>query len=100
MPVDQTVNTVQVVPRTITQIVTIQIPDGTVLRGAGSDAATGTTIVSTKGGPVLAIGTEQDQACYDSNFDGAAKPLLTADAKKETGTLAVTSARSFSARLL
>src|SRR5262249_40575407 len=33
---------------------TIQVPGGVVLRGAGSDA---TTIASTKGGPVVAIGT-------------------------------------------
>ncbi len=72
---------------------TIQMPNGVVLRGAGSDPAAGnaTTIVSTNGGPVLAIGTEQDQSCYDSDFDSSAKPLLTADALKETSTLSVAS---------
>ena len=39
------------------------------------------------GGPVLAIGTMQDTACYDgSGFDATAKPLLTQDATKETAT--------------
>jgi pectin methylesterase-like acyl-CoA thioesterase len=43
---------------------TLQVPGGAVLRGAGTDPTTGTTIVSTNGGPVLAIGTERDQSCY------------------------------------
>src|SRR5262249_40561653 len=34
---------------------TINIPSGVVLRGAGSDVATGTVIASTNGGPVVAI---------------------------------------------
>jgi hypothetical protein len=80
---------------TYTVSATLQIPGGTVLRGAGSNAATGTTIVTTNGGPVLAIGTEGDQACYDSNFDAAVKPLLTQDAKKETATLAVADGSKF-----
>jgi hypothetical protein len=66
-----------------------------VLRGAGTDPATGTTIVSTNGGPVLAIGTEQDQSCYESNFDSTAEPALTADAKKETSTIAVADGSKF-----
>ncbi len=74
---------------------TITVPSGVVLRGAGSDAG-GTVVVSTQG-PVLAIGTTQDTICYDGGFDGAAKPLLTADAKKETSTLTVASAAGFAA---
>jgi hypothetical protein len=74
---------------------TIQIPSGVVLRGTGSDVSGGTVIVTTKGGPVLAIGTLQDQACYDSAFDQ--KPLLTQDAAKETTTVTVASAAGFAA---
>jgi hypothetical protein len=80
---------------------TIQVPSGVVLRGAGSDPSTGTIVVSTKtsnaAGPVLAIGNEQDQACYDSNFDSSARPLLAQDAVKETSVLAVASAAGFKA---
>jgi hypothetical protein len=76
---------------------TLKIPSGVVLRGSGSDAASGTTIVATKGGPVVSIGTEQDQSCYDSNFDAKAKPLLSQDAPKETATLSVASAANFKA---
>jgi len=74
---------------------TLKVPSGVVLRGMGSDAATGTTIVSSKGGPVIEIGTEQDQSCYDSNFDSSAKPLLSQDALKETSTLSVASGANF-----
>ena len=77
---------------------TLQVPSGVVLRGAGSDASTGTTLVNTKGGPVVAIGTMQDQICYDgSGFDGSAKPLLSQDAKKETTTVTVASGSGFKA---
>jgi hypothetical protein len=74
---------------------TIHVPSGVVLRGAGSDAATGTVLVTTGGGSVLSIGTMQDQVCYDSAFDGSAKPLLTQDAAKETATLTVASVAGF-----
>jgi hypothetical protein len=74
---------------------TIQVPGGVVLRGAGSDVATGTVIAIGGKGPVVAIGTLQDQACYDSAFDQ--KPLLTADATKETNTVTVASAAGFAA---
>ena len=65
-----------------------------VLRGAGSQGAAGggTTIVRTGSGSVLAIGTEQDQACYNSAFGTAY--ALTADAVKETTTVSVGSAAS------
>jgi hypothetical protein len=75
---------------------TLSIPTGVVLRGAGSDATTGTTIASTHGGPVVAIGTSQDSIC-NSAFDSAAQPLLTADAAKETSTVTVASASGFKA---
>ena len=75
----------------------LKVPTGVVLRGAGSDATSGTTIVSSKGGPVIEIGTEQDQSCYDSNFDSSAKPLLAQDALKETATLSVASGANFKA---
>jgi hypothetical protein len=75
---------------------TITIPTGVVLRGAGSDGSGATIIVSTKGGPVLQIGTMKDTICYDgSGFDGAAKPLLAQDAMKETSTLVVASGSGF-----
>ncbi|HEX8796518.1 MAG TPA: glycosyl hydrolase family 28-related protein [Polyangiaceae bacterium] len=77
---------------------TIQVPSGVVLRGAGSGGATATTIVSTKGGPVLAIGTLQDGTCYDGRgFDASAEPLLTQDAKKETSTVMVADGSKFAA---
>lgn len=76
---------------------TISLPGGVILRGAGSDATSGTTIVSTHGGPVLSIGTLQDQACYQSSFDSSAQPLLTQDATKETATVTVASTAGFSA---
>ena len=75
----------------------INVPSGVILRGAGSDALSGTVVVSTNGGPVLAIGTLQDQACYDSSFDASAKPLLTQDAMKETSTLTVANGSNFAA---
>jgi hypothetical protein len=73
---------------------TVTLTKGVVLRGAGSQGAAGggTTIVRSGGGSVLAIGTEQDQACYNSNF-GTAYPL-TADAVKETTTVTVGAAAS------
>jgi hypothetical protein len=77
---------------------TITVPSGVVLRGAGSNATSGTVIKSTMGGPVLSIGTMMDTACYDgSGFDGAAKPKLAADALKETSTLTVASGAGFMA---
>jgi hypothetical protein len=76
----------------------INVPGGVVLRGAGSAATTGTVIVSTSGGPVLSIGTLQDQVCYNSSgFDSTAQPLLTQDAMKETATVAVADASNFHA---
>jgi hypothetical protein len=75
---------------------TIQVPGGVVLRGAGSDAGTGTTIANTKGGPVVAIGTLQDQVCYSGNgFDAKAQPLLSQNATKETTTVTVASGAGF-----
>ena len=76
---------------------TLQVPKGVVLRGAGSDASTGTTVVSTQGGPVLAMGTLQDGACSNgTGFDASAEPLLTQDAMKETSTIVVADASKFS----
>jgi hypothetical protein len=77
---------------------TVTVPSGVVLRGAGSDASNGTVIASTNGGPVLAIGTMQDTVCYDgSGFASGSKPLLTQDALKETSTVHVASANGFAA---
>jgi hypothetical protein len=76
----------------------VHVPSGVVLRGAGSDPATGTVIVSTHGGPVLSIGTMQDAVCMNaSGFDSTAQPLLTQDAAKETATLVVASGSGFAA---
>ncbi len=86
---------VELAAGTYTTSATIQVPSGVVLRGAGSDAASGTILISTKGGPVLAIGTSQDTVCYGSAFDSGAQPLLTQDAAKETTTLTVASASGF-----
>jgi hypothetical protein len=77
---------------------TITIPSGVVLRGAGSDAASGTIIVRTNGGPVLSIGALQDAVCYNgSGFDTSAQPLLTQDATKETTTISVAGTSKFAA---
>jgi len=77
---------------------TISVPSGVILRGAASDAASGTIIVRTNGGPVLSIGTLQDSVCSDgSGFDASAQPLLTQDATKESATVSVASASKFSA---
>jgi hypothetical protein len=76
---------------------TLAVPSGVVLRGAGSDVKAGTVIVSTRGGPVLAIGTMQDQVCYQSGFDASAQPLLTQDAPQETVTVPVASTAHFAA---
>lgn len=75
---------------TFTVSSTITLTKGVVLRGAGSDGApTGTTIVKTGGGSVLAIGTGQDQTCYGGN------PYpLTADAGKDATTIHVGAAAS------
>jgi hypothetical protein len=76
----------------------IAVPSGVVLRGAGANAASGTVIKSTMGGPVLSIGTMQDAVCSDgSGFDAAAKPHLAADAMKETSALSVASSAGFMA---
>ena len=72
------------------------VPSGVVLRGAGSDAASGTILVSTNGGPVLSIGTTAGHRLLRRlRFDSAAQPLLTQDATKETSTVTVASAAGF-----
>jgi hypothetical protein len=76
---------------------TISVPSGVVLRGAGSDASSGTIVLGTTGGPVLSIGTMQDGTCYASAFDSSAQPLLTQDAAKESSTVTVASAAKFAA---
>jgi hypothetical protein len=77
---------------------TIQVPGGVVLRGAGSDGASGTTVASTNGGPVLAIGTLQDGVCYDGRgFDATAQPMLTQDAMKESTKVVVADSSHFAA---
>jgi hypothetical protein len=81
---------------TFTVSSTIAVPSGAVLRGAGAESGD-TVVASTNGGPVLAIGAAQDTVCYDSGFVAAAKPLLTADALKETSTLTVASTAGFAA---
>lgn len=77
---------------------TINVPSGVVLRGAGSDAASGTLIVRSGSGAVLSIGTMLDTVCYNgSGFASGSQPLLTQDAPKETATVAVASASGFAA---
>jgi hypothetical protein len=68
---------------------TVTLNKGVVLRGAGSAGAAngGTTIVSTAGGSVLAIGSSQDGACYSGSF--GTPYALTQDAVKETSTVYV-----------
>ncbi len=88
---------VQLAAGTYSVSATIDVPSGVVLRGAGSVPGSGTTVVSTKGGPVLSIGTTQDTICYSGGFDSTAQPLLTADATKETSSVTVASAAGFMA---
>jgi hypothetical protein len=67
---------------------TITLTKGVVLRGAGYQGGpTGTTIVKTGGGTVLAIGTDRDSTCYGGTGYG-----LTQDGAKDATTLAVGSA--------
>ncbi len=76
---------------------TITLTQGVVLRGAGSDGASGsgTTIVKTGGGSVLAIGAAQDTTCYSGSM--SAPYALTQDGLKETSTISVgASASNFS----
>jgi hypothetical protein len=73
-------------PGTFTVSRTVTLTKGVVLRGSGSEGApTGTTIVKTGGGSVLAIGTDQDQTCHPT---GTARSL-TLDAARESTTLAL-----------
>ncbi len=70
---------------------TINVPGGVVLRGAGSDASSGTVIASTQGsGAVLSIGTTKDTVC--NTFDATAQPMLAEDAMKETTGVTVADA--------
>ena len=80
---------VQLAAGTYTVSSTITLNRGVVLRGAGSQGAAGggTTIVKTGGNSVMAIGNAQDTACYASAYGTAY--ALTADAVKETATLAI-----------
>ena len=76
---------------TFTVSSTVTITRGVVLRGAGSQGApTGTTIVKTGGGPVLAIGADRDSTCRPT----ATARALAADAAKESTTLTVGAAAS------
>jgi hypothetical protein len=89
---------VQLAAGTYTISSTLTLNKGIVLRGAGSQGAAsgGTTIVKTGGSSVLAIGSAQDQACYNSDYDTAY--ALTQDAVKEMNVLHVGSnASHFSA---
>ena len=74
---------VELAAGTYTASSVVTLNKGVVLRGAGSAGARkgGTTMVRTGGGSVLAIGTDQDAACYASAYDAYA---LTADATKES----------------
>ncbi len=75
---------------------TINVPGGVVLRGSGSDASSGTVIVSSQGGgAVLSIGTTKDTVC--NTFDASAQPMLAQDAKKETASVAVADASNLHA---
>ncbi len=80
---------VQLAAGTYTVSSVVTLTKGVVLRGAGSQGAAsgGTTIKRTGGGSVLAIGSSQDQACYNSAYGTAY--ALTADAVKETTSVVV-----------
>jgi hypothetical protein len=80
---------VQLAAGTYTVKDTVTLAKGVVLRGAGSQGAAqgGTTIVKSGGETALAIGSAYDQTCYSSNYNTAY--ALTADAVKETATVAL-----------
>jgi hypothetical protein len=79
---------VQLAAGTFTIATTVTLTHGVVLRGSGSQGApSGTTIMASAGGTVLAIGTERDQICY-----GGTATDLTADAAKEASAISVGSA--------
>ncbi len=79
---------VQLTAGTFSVSSTVTLTTGIVLRGAGYQGGpTGTTIVKTGGGTVLAIGTARDATCYGGTPYG-----LTQDGVKETTTLSVGSA--------
>ena len=76
---------VQLNAGTFTVSSTITLTKGVVLRGAGYQGApTGTTIVKTGGGTVLAIGTGHDSTCYGGTAYG-----LTQDGAKEATSVSV-----------
>src|SRR5438067_822479 len=76
---------VQLAAGTFTVSATVTLTKGVVLRGAGSQGApSGTTIVKSGGGTVLAIGTDRDSICY-----GGTAYALAATGAKEATTLPV-----------
>jgi len=73
---------------TFTVAETLQLDRGIVLRGAGSPGApSGTTIVKTGGGTVLAIGPDRDATCY-----GGTGSALAQDGLKGSTTLTLSAA--------
>ena len=79
-------------PGTFTVSQTVTLTKGVVLRGSGSAGApSGTTVVKTGGGTVLAIGADRDATC---NPGSSGARSLTADAANGSTTLAVGTAAS------
>ncbi|QIP05492.1 right-handed parallel beta-helix repeat-containing protein [Bradyrhizobium symbiodeficiens] len=75
-------------PGTFNVADTVQLTKGIVLRGAGSDGApSGTTIVKSGGGTVLAIGKDRDFICYNGMMPPGVN--LVEDGVKESTTLNV-----------
>ena len=76
---------VQLAAGTFTVSSTVTLTKGVVLRGAGSQGApSGTTLVKSGGGTVLAIGTDRDSTCY-----GGTGYALAATGAKEATSLSV-----------
>ena len=85
---------VQLAAGTFTVSSTVTLTKGVVLRGTGSQGApSGTTIVKSGGGTVLAIGTDRDSTCYG----GTAYPLAVTGAKEATTLSVGSAAANFSA---
>src|SRR5438874_657671 len=79
---------VQLAAGTFTVSSTVTLTKGVVLRGAGSQGApSGTTVVKSGGGTVLAIGADRDSTCY-----GGTGYALAATGAKDSTTLSVGSA--------
>jgi len=76
---------------------TISVPSGVILRGAASDAASGTISSAQMGAPSCPSALSRIPSARWEWLRRLAQPLLTQDATKESATVSVASASKFSA---